>query len=141
MRLLAMRGNRAAEAVSIRGNSQRHGLTTAIVRALVRTGLTDKEIAAALQVNAAQFYRQREGQDGHYLHVQRFDLLPEELHALFLDALIEELARLRGKTVVSPAGHLAAMSTALRALGDVVEQLSVQSVPASLPLFDVKKRA
>lgn len=133
MPAVAMPDNSAAEAVSIRGNSSCQGLTLAITRALARLALSDKELADALHLNPSQFYRQREGQDGHYLHVQRFDLLPEGYHGLFLDALLDELAQLRGRVVVTPMGQHLAMARALRAMGDAVEALSTGQPQAALP--------
>jgi hypothetical protein len=133
MRLLAMLRNSSAEPLAIVGNSQRNGLTAALVRAFARLAITDKELAAMLQLHPSQFCRQREGRDGHYLHVQRVDLLPDEYHALLLDALIDELARLRGRAVVTPQGQCAAMAKALRAMGEAVDAMSAAQPQAVLP--------
>lgn len=140
-RLLAMPDNRAAEAVSITGKSETAPLTEAVIRALNRLGLNDKELSAVLRVTPAQFSRQKASRDGHYLQVQRFDAaLPKDLRERFLWALLEELAKACGVTIATPQGHLRDIADAMESMSSAIRKLSATGQHA-LPFESEAKRA
>lgn len=133
-RVLAMPVKSAAPAMEIPGRSRPHSLTTAIVRAAARVGLTDEQLADLMGLSAGQWSKQKAGREGHRMHVQRFDQLPDDIRALFLDALLDELAVQRGRVVVRPAGHLAHMARAMRSMSDALEEIAATTPQPSLPL-------
>jgi hypothetical protein len=135
-RVLAMRGNSVGEALSNVGNRQAHIVTLAVLAAIEALGLPNQELAKHLRVSPAQFSRQIANKDGHYLQVQRFDVLPADLHAKFVAALVEELARATGRAIVSRDPHLAQLAKVMRSMGDAMDALSVrQSAEPELPLL------
>lgn len=109
-------------------------LTDAVVRGAQRLGLTDQQFADLLGLSPQLYSKQKHGTEGHRLHVQRFDALPADYRELFLRAVVEELARTLGLTVVAPGGHLAHLARTMRGLSDTLEALSVQ---AALPFGKV----
>jgi hypothetical protein len=111
-------------------------LKAACIRAASRLGFNESELAAALGgLHPSQWAKQKAGAEGHRMSVERFDELKPAYRDLFLDALIDELARTRGKVVASPAGQFAAMARTARAMADIAEQMAVAAQP-TLPLVE-----
>jgi len=84
----AREGNRHGNATAIASNSQSQPLTTpdlvaSVSLALARIGMSDKEAAAAMEMNPAQWSRQKNGVDGHHIQLDRLALLPETFHKEF----------------------------------------------------------
>jgi len=127
---VAMRGNTVADPVAPTVNSDEGRLTGAILAALATLKLTDKQLAALLKMPASQLSRQKAGRDGNQLGVQRLDMLPDDIEGLFLDALLDELARRRGRVIATPASHMHHVAEAMRALSAAVDQLAVIQQPA-----------
>jgi hypothetical protein len=103
-------------------------LTTAVLRALARLGLSDKEIADVVRMSAKGYSKAKHGREGHGLRTQALDGMDAAYRDVFLDALIEELARLRGRTVMRPGGQLARLAQTMRALGDSLDAMSIQAM-------------
>lgn len=99
-------------------------LTTAFLRAIARLALTDKEWAERLGKSAPLWSKQKNGKDGYGLRVQDLDALPAAELGVFIDALLEELARFRGRTLVRRGGQLAFTADALRAVAESLEQIA-----------------
>lgn len=150
-RRVATRDKSAAEALSNVGNRQNHLLTLATLGAIRRLNLTDVELASHLRISATQLSRQIANKDGHYLQVQRFDVLPTHLHALFIEAFLDELASLTGRAIVTSDGYLSQIAKAMRSMGDAVEalaarpthavELSEPLTPLALALREARLRA
>lgn len=139
MRVLRIPVNSAAEALCSVVNSHDTPFTTAVIRALDSLGLTEKELAALMKLGANQWSAQKAGRGSNYIHVQRLDVLPAPMRDRFIDALLYELAGLRGRTVATPAGHLSHIAAAMRSMSAAVEQLAV--LQPSLPLQEERRKA
>lgn len=111
--------------VKARPARMRVSVVRCVLRALVRTGLSQGELADVLKMSPSQWAKQKAGAAGNVLSLQRLDLeLPADIHAVFVDALVDELARALGKRVVAPAGHLLQVANALRATSDALESIA-----------------
>ncbi len=131
-RILSMRGHSHAEPVSTPDQSDSprdQTLTRCVLEALEALQLPQHQLAALQGVRPEQWTRQREGRDGHRMHVQRLDRLPEE----FLDALLVALARARGVALATPHAQMKAIAAATRALAEAMEQMSALGGQQELP--------
>jgi hypothetical protein len=135
--------NSHAEALSTVVNSDEQPFTTAVLRALDRLRLTDKELAAFMKLLPSQWSAQKAGRGSNYMHVQRVDVLPAELRDRFLDALLDELAHSRGRVIATPQGHLKHIADAAAALSKAIESLAVASpvtvTVRELPLLEARR--
>jgi hypothetical protein len=126
-RVLAMRRRTLAEPVPVLARPELAApLTTAVLRALARLGLSDKEIADVVGMSAKGYSKAKHGREGHGLRTQQLDAMASAYRDVFLDALVEELAHLRGRTVVRPGGQLARLAQTMRAIGDTLDALAIQ---------------
>lgn len=130
-RILAMPVNCSAEAVAIDSNRPAP-LTDAFLEAIDTLGLTDRELAALLRMSPTQLSRQKSNSEGHYLQVQRFDVLPAERRDEFAHALLRALARQLGVSIVTPGAHQKALADAMRAVAAAIDVLGQQSLPFSV---------
>ncbi len=120
---MAMPVNRSSESVAI-DDTVPAPLTDAFLEALGGLRLSDREIAALLRMSPTQLSRQKTNSDGHYLQVQRFDVLPADRRQEFGLLLVSALARQFGVTVATPQTQMKAIAAATRALADAMEQMS-----------------
>lgn len=104
-------------------------LTDAFLEAIAGLGCSDRVLAGVLRMSATQLSRQKTNTDGHYLQVQRFDVLPPAERDRFMDALIEALARRRGYVLARADGQQHALAEAIRAMATAVELLGQQALP------------
>ena len=137
-RLLAMPVNRSAEAVAIDSTAEAP-LTDAFLDAIAALKLTDRELAGLLRMSPTQLSRQKTNSEGHYLQVQRFDVLPADRREAFARALLQALARQLGVTLATPQTQMQAIAAATRALADAMEQMSALG-QQPLPLFHERRK-
>lgn len=130
-RLLSMHGKCVGEAASNRTKpvSPLDGVIVgAVLEALLQIGLTEEQaIAQLLGVDRSQWSKQKTGQGGHHMSVQRLERLSPD----FLTAFTKALARRANLRLLEPDARRQALAKAIRAMGEAVEALD----DSQLPLF------
>jgi hypothetical protein len=123
----------AAEALQTAANSHGQPFLDAVLRALGRLQLSEKELAALMKLSPSQWSQQKSGANYHHLSIQRLDILPDAQRDRFLDALLDELAHARGRIIATPQGHLKHIADAMASISKAVEELSATQ-PVLTPL-------